>query len=69
MNAIEQYRNDNGLTQEAFADLVGKTKATVSRWESGVRAPSPETVLEIEAALGIPRQKLRPDLYPVERAA
>jgi DNA-binding transcriptional regulator YdaS (Cro superfamily) len=45
-----------------FARLVGIDKATASRW-SASRIPA-ERVLEVEAATGIGRADLRPDLYP-----
>ena len=37
MRAIRQQRR---MTQAAFADLVGVTQATVSRWESGSQTPN-----------------------------
>lgn len=37
---IRSARQQKGLTQAAFAELVGVTQATISRWESGVQAPN-----------------------------
>jgi transcriptional regulator with XRE-family HTH domain len=36
-----------------FADLLGKPSATLSRWETGQRAPRPEDVARILTILGI----------------
>jgi transcriptional regulator with XRE-family HTH domain len=63
MNALSKFRESKGLTQEQVANLLGTTKATVSRWESEKRRPDPATTVEIERKLGIPRHELRPDLY------
>lgn len=45
-----------------LASLIGVTKSAVYQW---TRVPA-ERVLAVEAATGVPRQQLRPDLYPVE---
>lgn len=53
---------DNGYKSlTAFAEAMHVDKATVSRWASG-RIPA-ERVVQIEVVTGIPRHKLRPDLY------
>lgn len=43
-----------------LASLIGVTKSAVYQWR---RVPA-ERVLAVEAATGVPRQRLRPDLYP-----
>lgn len=58
-------RQDPPLTLEGLADLLGVSKATVSRWESGGRNPDPAIVPKISKATGIPASKLRPDLAEV----
>lgn len=50
-----------GLTLEQAASKVGCHFATWQKWEKG-KVP-PHRAIEIEAALGIPRSKLRPDLF------
>ena len=37
---VRSARQQKGLTQAAFAELVGVTQATISRWESGAQAPN-----------------------------
>lgn len=52
--------------QSAFARLCGKAQPTVWKWlQNGKRLPA-EHVLTVEAATGVSRHLLRPDIYPVE---
>ncbi len=46
----------------ALASLLGVKASVVSSW----RSVPPNQVLAVEAATGIPRTRLRPDLYPSE---
>lgn len=55
-------RRGPGHSQETLAAELGVRQASVSRWVYG-KVPA-ERVLALEAATGIPRHKLRPDLYP-----
>lgn len=34
---LKTYREIQGLTQEALAELIGVTRVTVNRWENGRR--------------------------------
>ena len=36
---VKQMREDNALTQEEFAEKVGVSHTTVSRWERGIQSP------------------------------
>lgn len=38
---LRLWRRGSGLKQQALADLLGVTQATVSRWENGLDHPSP----------------------------
>jgi DNA-binding XRE family transcriptional regulator len=60
-NPITQYRAENSLTLEALGERLGVNKTTVMRWEEG--RISAERAIEIESATGIPKSKLRPDLF------
>lgn len=51
--------------QSALARLCGKSQATVWKWVKNNRLPA-EYVLKVEAATGVSRHLLRPDIYPVE---
>ena len=49
MATISQYRKDKGLTLEAFAQLVGKSKGHMSQVENSMQC-SAKLALEIERA-------------------
>jgi DNA-binding transcriptional regulator YdaS (Cro superfamily) len=55
-------------SQSAFGRLVGKRQSTVREWLMTDRLPA-EHVLAIEAATGVPKEQLRPDIYPVGNAS
>lgn len=48
------------------SELARKLKIAVQSVQQWTRIPA-ERVLEVERITGIPRHKLRPDLYPAER--
>lgn len=54
--------------QTALALAIGKTQGHVSIWLRREYVPA-EMVLPIEAATGVSRHELRPDLYPAEKHA
>jgi len=51
--------------QAKFARLIGVTAQAVSQWDE----VPPLRVLAVERVSGVPRHKLRPDLYPLEDRA
>lgn len=53
-------------SQSKLAQIVGRSQPTVSLWIKGDMKLPAECVLPVEAALGIPRYELRPDIYPPE---
>lgn len=57
-----------GGTQAALAAKVGFTQQAVSEWVVAGRV-SRFAVLPVEAATGVPRYELRPDLFPAAAAA
>lgn len=58
--------NAGGLT--ALARKLGIQPPSISEWKRRGRVPA-SRVLQVEAATGVPRHELRPDLYPPEGAA
>lgn len=52
--------------QVALAELVGVTQSAVSKRLAAGKPLWPEHVLKVEAATGVSRHDLRPDLYPRE---
>lgn len=53
--------------QSALARKLGCTSQAISKMCSTGRVPA-ERVIPIEAATGVSRHELRPDLYPLETA-
>jgi len=60
---IQYYRKLQGLTQEAFADKIGKSWSFVAKIESPTRVfgVSMETMFKIADALEVPVSKLFED--------
>lgn len=55
-------------SQSAFARLIGRGQASVHEWlKSGKPLPA-QHVLTVEAATGVSRHDLRPDIYPRDPA-
>ena len=57
---VQFYRKLKGLTQEAFADKIGKSWSFVAKIESPTRVfgVSMETLFKISEALEVPASKL-----------
>ncbi|MGI8863805.1 MAG: helix-turn-helix transcriptional regulator [Solirubrobacteraceae bacterium] len=49
---LREARLRAGLSQEALAERLGKTRPQIARWEAGAAAPSFDTVLELIRACG-----------------
>jgi DNA-binding transcriptional regulator YdaS (Cro superfamily) len=58
---LTKYRMATQTTLEQLGNILGVNKTTVLRWEKR-RIPA-ERVSEVERVTGIPRQKLRPDIF------
>ena len=60
---VQYYRKLQGLTQEAFADKIGKSWSFVAKIESPTRVfgVSMETLFKIAEALKVPVSKLFED--------
>jgi len=50
------------LSQKQLADLLGVSRTTVARWETGTRRIGGELLHTISKQTGISKRKLRPDL-------
>jgi transcriptional regulator with XRE-family HTH domain len=59
---LRAYREREDITQQQLAELLGVSKAAVSRWESGARKINEHLLSTVERVTGIPARKLRPDL-------
>lgn len=55
---IKKVRQDNHLTQDRFASIIGITKSSVSLLESGKNNPSDQTIKLICSEFGVRREWL-----------
>jgi DNA-binding transcriptional regulator YdaS (Cro superfamily) len=54
-------------SQAEFGRLINKSRARVNQLLNDTDGVCPaESVLKVEAATGVPRHALRPDIYPME---
>jgi DNA-binding transcriptional regulator YiaG len=63
MNAIATAIEKSGAGQAGIARLLGVSPQAVNQWVSGSRPVPSRHVLAIEAATGISRHQLRPDVF------
>lgn len=63
MKHIREVFSALGITAAEAARATGFPYPTVWRHLTGARGVSPEAALRYEAALGIPREHLRPDIF------
>ncbi len=54
-------------SQGKLARICGVSSTAVWKWVQNSKRVPAEFVLPIEAATGVSRHSLRPDIYPVER--
>lgn len=56
-------------SQTAFGRIIGKRQSVIFGWLRAARPLPAEHVLAVEAATGVSRHDLRPDIYPRPQAA
>tara|TARA_R110002096_G_scaffold327284_1_gene521242 strand:+ start:1337 stop:1540 length:204 start_codon:yes stop_codon:yes gene_type:complete len=63
---IKKYLKDNGISQTAFANLIGCTQGAVQKWASGALEVGILRAIQIDAHDGIDltKEQLRPDVWP-----
>lgn len=64
---IRKARKKAGLTQEALAQRIGVNRATISKYESGLIAPTIQQINEIASALGVSEIELLSGMSDQER--
>jgi len=62
IHPLKAYRQNAGITQHELAELLGVSRTTVARWESGTRKVETDRLGKIVDATGIAARDLRPDL-------
>ena len=50
---ILNLRKERGLSQETFAEMLGVSRQSVSRWESGAAVPEIDKILLISNIFGV----------------
>ena len=50
---ILKLRKEKGLSQEAFAEQLGVSRQSVSKWESGTAVPDTEKILAMSELFGV----------------
>lgn len=50
-STIARLRIERGLTQAQLAELVGCTQQSITRWETGARAPGMKSMIKLSQAL------------------
>ena len=50
---IQNLRKENGLSQEAFAEKLGVSRQSVSKWESGAATPDIDKIVSISEIFGV----------------
>lgn len=67
--AFPEFRKSTGKTLDGVAEAFGVNRRTIIRWEKG-EPPIPTSRLdEAEKITGIPRAKLRPDVFGQQEGA
>ena len=66
-STLKHQLKQNGFKLVELASAMHVNKATVTRWSAN-RIPA-ERVLDVARITGIPKEKLRPDLFRSEDAA
>jgi transcriptional regulator with XRE-family HTH domain len=69
IHPLKSFRenHDPKLSQDQLADLLGVSRVTVTRWESGARKLGPELLQLVSERTGIAPADLRPDLADLLR--
>jgi transcriptional regulator with XRE-family HTH domain len=64
LHPLTSYRQSHKppLSKAELAAQLGASRASITRWESGIRKIDASLVPEIAAITGIPVRQLRPDL-------
>jgi len=68
--SLSEKLTDRGWTQTRLAKGLGVTQGAVWQWlRKPAKGVPAERVLRLEKLTGLSRHEIRPDLYPLERAA
>ena len=57
-HTLKKIRAEKGLTQAAFAEMIGTSKQVISRYENNQRCPKITIAAEFAKKLGVPLERL-----------
>jgi transcriptional regulator with XRE-family HTH domain len=60
-------RTEANLTQQAFAEAIGVTRQTVTRWETGTRSPDLLQLEAIAAAIEKTPSQVAEKIFPKKK--
>ncbi len=63
---IQKLRKEHGLSQEVFAEKLGVSRQSVSKWESGSALPDTEKIVAISELFGVSTDYLLKNTDPTE---
>ena len=70
MIQLKKIRTQRGISQETLAELIGVSRQTVSKWESGTAQPSAENLTNLGRVFQLPIDAfLKEDWTPPEQQA
>lgn len=55
---LYEWRKQNEVTQEGFADMVGVSRQTIQKWESGFAMPKQDKLQKISEIVGVEADEL-----------
>ena len=55
---IQLFRKGKSITQEGLAEIIGVSRQTIAKWESGESAPDLEMAEKLSQALDVPLDEL-----------
>ena len=55
---LQELRKENGLTQEQLSELLGVSRRTVSRWETGSNMPDLDILIELSDRYAVDLREL-----------
>ena len=67
-NRIREYRIRAGLTQDALAAAIGRSRSVISLWERGYSLPSVVDLFKLARALATLTESLYIGLYQLHRS-
>ncbi|WP_159103514.1 helix-turn-helix domain-containing protein [Asaia prunellae] len=66
---IRTLREHRNLSQEAFAEAIGKSRSLVAAWEAGRKEPGRDSLRAIERVFGVPMAYVLGDASEVKAIA